>query len=173
MGEGCFLRWMASSREVMNTGRRLIERILSKSSTLVSVIEENLLIPTLLTIISISFHSARMVCIQLSSAFLSLTSTLWNVAPVAFAVSCPDVSFISQKATWFPARRKASTIALPIPSAPPVINTLLFESSGFETVEVWDFDSAGRTAVSFFLPYFCACFQAAFRASYCSCCLSI
>ena len=164
---------MASRREVINTGRRLIERILSKSSTLVSVIDENWLIPTLLIIISISFHSERIRCMQLSSASLSLTSTLWNIDPVAFAVSCPAISFISQKATWSPDRQKASTIALPIPSAPPVINTLLLEGDDFEVIGVHEADSAGWTVVDFFLPYFCACFQAAFLASYCSCCLSI
>lgn len=41
-------------REVINTGRRLMDRILSKSSMLVSVIGEKSLIPALLIKISMS-----------------------------------------------------------------------------------------------------------------------
>ena len=153
---------MVSNREVINTGRRLTERILSKSSILVSVIGEKLLMPTLLIMISRSPHSFRICRTQFSNDSLLLTSTLWNMLPVSFAVCWPDASFVSQKATRQSAWENASTIALPIPSAPPVINTLLFESSGFETVEVWDFDSAGRTAVSFFLPLFLCLFPSSF-----------
>jgi len=38
-------RWSANRREVMNAGRRFMDNILSKSSTLVSVMDENWLIP--------------------------------------------------------------------------------------------------------------------------------
>ena len=62
-------------REVINTGRRLIDRILSKSSMLVSVIGEKSLIPALLIKISMSSHSSMMDCMQCSSISLSLMST--------------------------------------------------------------------------------------------------
>lgn len=118
-------RWSANRREVMNAGRRFMDNILSKSSTLVSVMDENWLIPALLMMISISPHSSMIFRRQSSSAVLSLTSTRWNCVPVCRAVSFPKVSFLSQKATRCPAPLKALTIAFPIPSAPPVMKTLL------------------------------------------------
>ena len=109
----------------MKTGRRFTDNIRSKSSTLVSVIGEKQLIPALLITMSISPHSLKICCIQFSSASRSLTSTWKKEVPVCNAVSFPAASFRSQNATRCPAERKAFTIALPMPSAPPVTKTLL------------------------------------------------
>ena len=118
-------RWSANRREVMNAGRRFMDNILSKSSTLVSVMDENWLIPALLMMISISPHSSMIFCKQSSKAVLSLTSTGKNWVPVCNAVSFPDASFLSQNATRWPAPLNVLTMAFPIPSAPPVMKTLL------------------------------------------------
>lgn len=116
---------MANLREVMKTGRKFTDNIRSKSSTPVSVIGEKQLIPALLIMISISPHSLKICCMQFSSASWSLTSTWKKEVPVCNAVSFPAASLRSQNATRCPAERKALTIALPIPSAPPVTKTLL------------------------------------------------
>ena len=80
-------RWSANWREVINAGRKFMDSILSKSSTLVSVMGENWLTPALLIMISISPHSSMIFRRQSSSAVLSLTSTRWNCVPVCRAVS--------------------------------------------------------------------------------------
>ena len=82
-------RWSANRREVINAGRKFMDSILSKSSTLVSVMGENWLTPALLIMISISPHSSMIFRRQSSSAVLSLTSTRWNCVPVCRAVSFP------------------------------------------------------------------------------------
>lgn len=74
---------------------------------------------------SCSMHASRL--------WASVTSTSQKRAPVSVVVCEPSRESMSQKVTSSPRRAKASTIARPIPWAPPVTNTRLFIGFGFFT----------------------------------------
>ena len=113
-------------REVINTGRRLMDKILSKifhagfrdgrKFAYSGIVNNDVHIPPL-------FKKLRAYSSQGILYYLHRHDK--KIAPVSLAVCIPKSSFLSQKATWYCELQKAFTMFLPMPSAPPVMNAFL------------------------------------------------
>ncbi len=117
----------------LNTPVKLTSITSCHCSLVIFFKEESLVIPALLTKMSILPYASIASLVAFSTSeniavFTLLNSALPPLAIISFLVDSPFSSFISQMITTAPSSANFRAPALPIPSAPPVIMAILFSS---------------------------------------------